>query len=236
MTFLRALWFNLTFYGANLVLSVSMLGSLALPRRKLVSCIYFWLASVAWVEKHAGGIRYRVLGRELIPQGSCIVACKHQSEWETFKLHLLFNDPAVVLKKELLRIPVIGWYMTLSGSIPIDRSAGMKALHIMLSAARKAVKEGRPIVIFPEGTRVAVGDSRPFKSGIAALYKDLRIPIVPVALNSGLLWPKNAFYKKPGLITVEILPSIPPGLPRDEMMRRLRDALETATARLTTQK
>jgi 1-acyl-sn-glycerol-3-phosphate acyltransferase len=232
MNFLYSLWFNITFYAANLIMSVFLCGALLLPRKQLVKAVMIWLGTVAWVENHIGGIKYRVLGRENIPSGACIIASKHQSEWETFKIHLFLNDPAIVLKRELLKIPLIGWYMKLSGSIPIDRGTGAKSVLEMIPAARKAAAEGRPIVIFPEGTRVAVGETRPYKSGVAALYKDLNIPIVPLALNSGLLWPKNSFFKKSGMITVEFLPPIPPGLPREEMMQKLRNALETEAARL----
>jgi 1-acyl-sn-glycerol-3-phosphate acyltransferase len=232
MKYVRALWFNLTFYGTNIIMSVSLMGSLLLPRKMVVKAVLIWLGTVAWVENHLGGISYRVIGRENIPRGACIIASKHQSEWETFKLHLLVNDPAIVLKRELLRIPIIGWYMSRSGSIPIDRSGRTKTISAMTDAARKAAAEGRPIVIFPEGTRAAPGESRPYKSGVAALYQDLNIPVVPMALNSGLLWPKNAFVKKPGIITVEFLPPIPAGLPREEMMRRLRNELEPAALRL----
>ena len=235
MKYLNAIWFNLTFYTANIVMSVGLMGSLLFPRPVIVKAVMIWLGTVAWVEKHLGGIDYRVIGREHIPRGACIVASKHQSEWETFKLHLILNDPAIVLKRELLNIPLIGWYMNRSGSIPIDRSARTKALSDMTQAARNAAAEGRPIVIFPEGTRMAIGESRPYKSGVAALYQELNIPVVPMALNSGLVWPKNSFFKKRGMITVEFLSPIPPGLSREDMMQRLRDALEPATARLVSQ-
>lgn len=232
MSFLFALWFNLTFYLANLVMSSLLSFSLLFPRKVVVRAVYIWLGTVQWVESYISGIRYRVIGAENIPKGACIVACKHQSEWETFKIHMIFKDPAIVLKKELLHIPLIGAYMRLSGSIPIDRSAGAKSILKMVQSAKKAAAEGRPIVIFPEGTRVAIGESRPYKSGIAALYQELGLPIVPMSLNSGLLWPKNSFFKKPGTVTVEISPAIPPGLPKEEMMQKLRDTLETTTARL----
>jgi 1-acyl-sn-glycerol-3-phosphate acyltransferase len=232
MNFLRSLWFNLTFYAANLVMSVGLCGVLFLPREKIVKAVHIWLSAVAWIENHVGGIKYKIVGRENIPKGACLIASKHQSEWETFKMHLILNDPAIVLKRELLKIPLIGWYMSRSGSIPIDRGSPTKSMLAMLPAARKAAADGRPIVIFPEGTRVAVGESRPYKSGVMALYQYLNIPVVPLALNSGLLWPKNSFFKKSGTITVEFLPPIPSGLPREEMMRRLRDELETAAARL----
>jgi 1-acyl-sn-glycerol-3-phosphate acyltransferase len=208
------------------------MGTMLISRKATVWAVHVWLGTVAWVEKNIGGIRYQVIGREYIPQGACIIASKHQSAWETFKLHLILGDPAIVLKRELLNIPIIGWYMSRSGSIAIDRAGRTKALSGMTEAARKAAAEGRPIVIFPEGTRAAVGESRPYKSGVAALYQDLNIPVVPMALNSGLLWPKDSFFKKPGLITVEFLPPIPPGLPREEMMQRLRDELEPAALRL----
>jgi len=231
MRYIQSILFNVTFYAANLVMSVGLGWVLFLPRKYIVKAVYVWLSVVAWIENHVGGIRYKVIGRENIPQGACIIASKHQSEWETFKMHLILNDPAIVLKRELLNIPLIGWWMNLSGSIAIDRGAAAKAVLKMIPAAKKAAAEGRPIVIFPEGTRVAVGESRPYKIGVAALYQYLEVPVVPMALNSGLLWPKNSFFKKRGLITVEILPPIPPGLPRDEMMQKLREALDTTTAK-----
>ncbi len=208
------------------------MGSLLFPRRVIVKAVMIWLGTVAWVEKNICGINYRVIGREHIPQGACLVASKHQSEWETFKLHLILNDPAIVLKRELLNIPLIGWYMSRSGSIPIDRSGRTKALSDMIKAAQNAVKEGRPIVIFPEGTRTAIGETRPYKSGVAALYQELNVPLLPMALNSGLLWPKNSLFKKSGTITVEFLPTILPGLSREDMMEKLREVLESATERL----
>ncbi|MDD3029095.1 MAG: lysophospholipid acyltransferase family protein [Alphaproteobacteria bacterium] len=230
--FLQSLWFNVTFYGANLVISVVLLPALLLPRKTLVKSIRLWLSAVAWVEGHLGGIRYEVRGRDRIPQGPILIASKHQSEWETFKTHVLFDDPAVVLKKELLNIPLIGLYMRCSGAIPIDRGGRMKALTSMVARAKAAVSEGRPVLIFPEGTRVAVGKTRPYKSGVAALYSALNVPLVPMALNSGLLWSKNSFFKKRGTVTIEFLPAIEPGLPRDDMMIRLKTALDGATERL----
>ncbi|MDD3371627.1 MAG: lysophospholipid acyltransferase family protein [Alphaproteobacteria bacterium] len=232
MSLLYSIWFNTFFYAANLVLSTALAWTLILPRRYIVIGVYIWLRSVAWVESHICGIRYKVIGRKNLPKGAFILASKHQSEWETFKIHLIVKDPAIVLKQELLKIPLIGWWMKYSGSIPINRSTGARSILEMVTAARKAAAEKRPIVIFPEGTRVAVGQTRPYKSGIAALYQDLNIPVVPMALNSGLLWPKNSFFKKPGTITVELLPPIPPGLPRDEMMKRLHDSMEDAAQKL----
>lgn len=232
MKYLRAVWFNLTFYSITIIMPIALIWCLFLPRRKIVTAVEIWLGTVAWVEKNLGGISYRVIGQEHIPNGACIIAAKHQSEWETFKLHLILRDPAIVLKRELLNIPIIGWYMRLSGSIPIDRGGRTKTLSKMIQAARKAAADDRPIVIFPEGTRAAPGESRTYKSGVAALYQDLNLPVVPMALNSGLLWPKNSLFKKSGVITVEFLPPIPAGLSRDTMMERLRESLEAAALRL----
>ncbi len=210
----------------------ALLWTLVLPRRAFLNIVHLWLMQVIWIEKYIGGMTYRVIGQKYIPPGSCIIAAKHQSAWETFKLHVLFDDPAIVLKKELLNIPIWGWYLRRSGMIPIDRSAGSKALSGMMEAAHKAARAKRKIVIFPQGTRTAPGEERTYKSGVAALYQELNLPVVPMALNSGLLWPKNSFSKKPGMITIEFLPPIAPGLDRTDFMTRLKDELEGATNRL----
>ena len=200
-----------------------MLWALPLPRRQMLYVVHLWLRQMAWLENHIGGITYRVVGSAYVPAGACIIACKHQSAWETLKLHLLFSDPAIVLKEELLNIPLWGWYLRRVGMIPIDRAGYTKALSSMMLAAHKAVAAGRKIVIFPQGTRIAPGVTKPYKSGVVALYQELNLPIVPMALNSGLFWPKNGFLKKPGTITVEFLPPILPGLPREAMMERLKE-------------
>jgi 1-acyl-sn-glycerol-3-phosphate acyltransferase len=190
------------------------------------------LRNFEWIERHVGGITYRVVGEEYVPKGAAIIASKHQSAWETFKVHLLFGDPAVVLKKTLVYVPIWGWYLSRSGVVPVNRAKGHRALLEMMTAAQKFAKDGRKIVIFPQGTRLAPTAYKPYKGGIAALYEELNIPVVPMALNSGLIWPRNSFLKKPGVITVEFLPPIPPGLPRAEMMKRLEEGLESATLRL----
>ena len=232
MLWLSSLWFNIVFYGTNVFMALLLMWTMLISRKATVWGVHVWLSAVDWVENHLGGIKHVVIGREYIPEGPCIIAAKHQSEWETFKLHLLLNDPSIVLKSELLRIPVIGWYMMRVGSIPIDRNTRGRALTEMLEASRKAVAEGRPIAIFPEGTRARPGENPPYKAGIGFLYEELNIPVVPMALNSGLLWPAESFIKKRGTITIEFLPLIPAGLSREEMMQRLRDTLEPATARL----
>jgi len=232
MKWLRSLIFNIVFYGWFSAICISMLWVVFMPPSYLLAIIRYWSKSLAWIERTVGGIHFRILGWENVPEGTCIIAAKHQSAWETFKLQYMFGNPVIVMKKELFHIPVWGQYMKSTGMIPIDRSRGGKALPEMLDAAHKAVEEGRKIVIFPQGTRIPPGESRPYKSGVAALYEELHLPIIPMALNSGLLWPKDSFLKKTGTITIEFLPAIPPGLPRQEMMTRLKEELETASDRL----
>jgi len=232
MSWLRSLVFNSALFGSTAIMCFLLLWTLILPRRCILVVVHLWLNQITWIERYIGGITYRVIGQENIPEGPCIIAAKHQSAWETFKLHVLFYNPAIVLKKELLKIPVWGWYLNHSGVIPVDRAGRAHALTGMMAAAHKAVADKRKIVIFPQGTRVAVGEDKPYKSGIVALYLELKIPVVPMALNSGLLWPKNSFIKKPGVITIEFLPPIPPDLTRAEMMAQLKNKLEGATKRL----
>jgi len=232
MNWLRSLIFNIAMFTSTAVMCFLLLWTLLLPRRYLLNIVRLWLCQITWIEKYVGGITYRVIGQNNVPEGACIIASKHQSAWETFKLHVLFHDPAIVLKKELMNIPIWGLYLRRSGMIPIDRGAGSKALVSMMEAAHKAAAENRKIVIFPQATRTAPGQQKPYKSGVAALYQELNLPVIPMALNSGLLWPKNSFMKKPGVITIEFLPPIAPGLARAEFMSRLKDELETAADRL----
>ena len=233
MIWLRSFIFNSAFLVTTAFNSILMLWVLLLPQRYVHWVALFWLRQIDWAERNVCGITYDVIGRENMPPGVCIVAAKHQSAWETFKVPLLFDRPAIVLKKELLHVPIWGWFLWRSGVIPIDRSRASTALTSMIKTARDMVADGRMIVIFPQGTRVATGVSKPYKKGVAILYEGLNLPVVPMALDSGRLWPKNSFLKKPGHITIEFLPPIPAGLPREDMMKRLESALEAATERLT---
>jgi 1-acyl-sn-glycerol-3-phosphate acyltransferase len=229
---LRSFAFNLLYFFWVSVPTFLFLWILLLPSRQFFVWVGGWQSFVGWLERHILGLQSRTIGWEHVPQGACIIAAKHQSAWETLRLNVLFFDPAIVLKQELTHVPVWGWYAWRCGMIPINRSGGAKALKRMMDAAHKAKDDGRKIVIFPQGTRVAPGVRKPYKSGVVALYKELELPIVPMAVNSGLFWPKGAFIKKPGVVTIEFLPPIPPGLPRAEMMARLEGELEGACARL----
>jgi 1-acyl-sn-glycerol-3-phosphate acyltransferase len=206
-----------------------------LPRRWLNRVIIVWGYSVSWLEKQILGLTYQVKGVENLPQGACIVAAKHESMWETCKMFGILGDAAIVLKAELTRLPILKWYASASGMIPIDRGGRVKTLSIMMKAAHAAAEEGRKIVIFPQGTRVPPLEKRPYRTGIAGIYQELELPIVPLALNSGLYWSKGEKIIKSGVITMEFLPPIPAGLPRQEMMKRLEEALETASDRLAKQ-
>jgi len=168
-------------------------------------------------------------GRENLPQGACLVASKHQSAWDTFVYHVLLRDPSIILKHELMRLPGYGQYAAKVGMIPVDRDGGAKALKGMLHAARAIAEAGRPILIFPEGHRAPPDSGLPYQPGIAALYKDLKVPVVPVALNSGLHWGRRKFTRPAGTIIVEFQPPIPPGLDRKEFMARLEQTIETRT-------
>lgn len=224
---LRSLIFTIAFMLWTLVPAILFVWVVLLPTHQVNAVIRFWQKGATWLSKVIVGIDYKIEGWRNVPKGACIIAAKHQSAWETCLLHVLFNDPAIVLKKELTLIPVWGWFAKASKLIPIDRKGGAKSLAIMKKAATDAVKAGRKIVIFPQGTRVLPGVKKPYKVGAVAMYQDLEIPVVPLALNSGLFWPKGSFIKKPGTITLKFLPPIPPGLNRTQFMRRLQDDLET---------
>jgi 1-acyl-sn-glycerol-3-phosphate acyltransferase len=232
MSRLRSIAFTIAFPLWTGLCCIALAFGPLLPRRGALRMALLWVRSVAWVERTVLGLDYRVIGRENLPaQGAFIVAAKHQSTFETMKLHLLLNDPAIVLKKELLNIPIWGPYLKSTGMIPIDRGAGRKAVGPMLEASEKAKAEDRPIVIFPQGTRIPVGTKRAYKAGVVALYQQLCLPIVPLALNSGLFWPRTG-RKHGGTVTFSFLPPIMPGLEPEAALALLEQRLEAETDRL----
>ncbi len=243
MTGARALLFNLAFYGVTFLLAVVYLPLLLIPgtagSRVMMAAGRAWSALILWLLKVIVGLSYEVRGREHLPAGPMLIAAKHQSAWDTLMLPVLLGRPVVILKRELFWIPFYGWYAKRAGMIAIDRKGGGKALRAMLRAAkRRTVGDGRPLVIFPQGTRTAPGAAAaaaPYQSGVAALYGDLGVPCVPLALNSGLFWGRRAFTKRSGHIAVEFLPAIPPGLPKREFLARLEATIEPATTRLENQ-
>ena len=182
-----------------------------------------------WVRFHRAcasaflGVRSRIEGTP--PRGALLVACKHQSMFETFEIMLMLNEPAVVLKRELAYLPLWGWVVRRYGVIPVDRTGGAAALRGMLRAAEAAIAEGRPIVIFPEGTRVTPGERPPLQPGFAGLYRALKLAVAPVAVDSGRLWPRHRFVKRPGIVTFRFGEPIPPGLPRREIEAAVHAAI-----------
>lgn len=177
-------------------------------------------------------ITVHIEGMEHLPPPPYLVACKHQSAWETIALGGVFPGIIFVIKKELMRIPLLNLYFKKQGVLVIDRARGTSALHKMTHDALAHVARGNCILIFPEGTRTAVGEKRPYKTGIARLYQALSVPIVPVAHNAGTLWSRRSIVKYPGCITVRILPAIQPGLDKKMFMQCLEGTIETATDEL----
>jgi 1-acyl-sn-glycerol-3-phosphate acyltransferase len=229
---IRSLVFNVLFY-VNLALFVVLGAEFFLaPRKIAIRALQTWARSSLWLARVLCGIKMEVRGRENIPEGAALVACKHQSTWETFALLPLVDDPAVVLKHELSWFPFFGWFIFKFRMIRVKRSAGSAALKRMIADAKEAAKANRQIVIFPEGTRRAIEVEPDYKPGAAALYLALGLPCVPVALNSGLYWPRRKFLRFPGTVIVEFLPAIPAGLSRKEFSAALQSAIESATKRL----
>ena len=228
----RSLLFNVLFYVTTALFVV--LGSPLLlgPRRWAMAALALHGRFELWLLKTSVGTKLELRGAEKLPAGACLVASKHQSAWETFALIPLFRDPALLMKRELFWIPFHGWFSYKFNMIPVDRDKGPSALRRMLREAKKRVAAGREIIIFPEGTRRAPGAPPDYKTGVALLYESLGVPCVPVALNSGVFWPRRSLTRRPGTIVVEILDPIPPGLAKAAFMTRLEGAIEGASARL----
>ena len=228
----RSVAFNFLFY-LNLILHViGAIPTYALPRRAFMAMAKSWGYTSGWLLRVVAGTRVELRGLEKIPPGALLVAAKHQSVWETFTLLTLFDDPAYIFKRELQWIPVFGWYAWKSRMIPVDRGARGGAMVGMIARAREEFSRGRQIIIFPEGTRTSPGAPPAYKSGVAQIYAACGVPCLPVALNSGLYWPRRKFLRYPGTIVLEVLDPIPPGLERDEFAARLERKIEEATGRL----
>ena len=188
------------------------------------SVILFWLR---WI----GGIRSELRGSEKLMQGNYILACKHQSEWETFMLGHIIDWPMFIIKKELLRVPFFGWFMARTKMVAVDRKAGGGVMRQMLKQAIPALAKNMTLIIFPEGTRTKPEIRSKYKAGIAALYTNAKVPVLPVALNSGVFWARGRLFRK-GTITMEILDPIPAGLDAEEFMLRLEKTIEDGSQKL----
>lgn len=227
MTLFRSIAFQILFYAnfaGQLVLYLPFFFILPEPQRwRLVK---FWSRSSLWLLDKVAGTRSHLTGQERIPVGPAIVAAKHQSFWEVISLLPYLDKPTFILKKELMRIPVFGWYARSLGMIPVDRQRRGAVLPALLEATKAAAAKGRQIVIFPEGTRSAPGTAPNYRPGIHFLYAALGLPVVPVALNSGLFWPRQAVRREPGTIHAEFLEPIGPGLGRQAFLDLLRERIE----------
>jgi 1-acyl-sn-glycerol-3-phosphate acyltransferase len=229
---IRSLVFNLLFYLNLLVQIIAALPTLLMPRWGIIAVAMFWARTNLWLLRVICGIKAEFRGLEKIPPGPLLVSSKHQSLWETFALLLILPDAAYIMKRELLLIPFFGWYAWKAGMIPVDRSKGSQALVDMNARARRELARSRRIIIFPEGTRRPPGAEPRYKYGVVSLYSAMDVPCLPIALNSGLFWPRRSMRRYPGTIRVEVLDPIPPGLGKEVFFQRLQRDVEAATARL----
>lgn len=226
-TWMRSWAYLITFVTWSIIAGLGF-SPLLVTRTTSLIAIRAWVRGIMVLARCVAGIKYTALGREHIPDGPFILAAQHQAAYETFRVFLELKRPILVLKRELTWIPIIGWYMGRGGLIAIDRSAGAGAMRKILRAADAALARGDQLVIFPEGTRVPPGVSWPYQPGIAALYAHCRVPVVPMALNTGVLWGKTRILKRPGRIVFRFLPPLPEGLSKRAVLDELRTRIESA--------
>jgi len=222
VTLLRNLVFKVVFYlGSAAIVLVAPLYAAA-GRRWLVPHVLNWGRFHDWCTRKLLNVRWRVEGD--IPPGPMLVAIKHEAMYETVQALVFLDRPAPVLKRELMNVPIWGWACQKYGGIVVDRDAGAKALRVMLAEAKEIIAEGRPFMIFPEGTRVPRGEAPELKSGISGLYRLLKLPVLPIACDSGKLLPKKGL-KRSGTVTFKVGEIIPPGLDREEFEARVHKAI-----------
>jgi 1-acyl-sn-glycerol-3-phosphate acyltransferase len=224
----RSIAFAIVFNLTTALLLVLGSPLLLAPRSWAMAGLKLHARVSLWWLRVIVGTRMEVRGQEKLPEGPFLIAAKHQSAWDTFALILLFRDPAVVMKAELMRIPLYGWFSRKFGMIPIRRERGPAALREMVRAAKKRIEAGRTVLVFPEGTRRLPGAAPDYKPGVLLLYEGLGVPCVPLALNSGLFWPRRKLFRYPGTIVVEILDPIPPGWKRPVFKAELERRIESA--------
>lgn len=232
MIVLRSVLFTAWLYGSMAVVGLGGLPLLLGPRQWALAVIRVWASSVLWGLKVFAGGRVEFRGLEHRPTGAALVAAKHQGMLDVIVPFLLLPDPCFVLKRELMWLPVFGWYAWKTDMIPIDRSAGATALKSMVARGKARLAQGRQIVIFPEGTRTEPGVDPEYKPGVAGLYRDFDVPCALVATNSGVVWPAHGFVRRPGVAVFEFLPALPAGLKRHEFMREVQGRIETASKAL----
>ncbi len=232
MLMLRSIVYLIAFYGATALFLVLGCPLLLCPRAWAMAGLRAHGLTCVWLLRVIVGTGMEVRGRGHLPAGAYLVASKHQSAWDTFALIPLFRDPAIILKAELGGIPLYGWFCRKFEHILISRERAAVALRSLLADAHQRAEQGREILIFPEGTRMPPGAPPAYKPGVVALYEGLGIPCVPIALNSGLFWPRRSIMRYPGTIVVDILEPIPPGLARAQFRQQLEHRIEAASDRL----
>ena len=225
---LRSIAFVIIFYGLTVPVVLLAFPVAAFGRRPLLSYVRGWTRLHAWCCRWILGIRRRVEGE--VPQGPVLIAAKHQAMFEAIDLICVLGTPAVVMKRQLADIPLWGWLARRYGAIAIDRSGGATALRTMMREAEAAMAEGRSLLIFPEGTRVLPGEQPPLQPGFAGLYRRFGLPVVPVALDSGRLWPRHSRVRRKGIVTMRFGAEIPPGLPRRDVELRVHEAINALEA------
>lgn len=229
----RSAAFNAAFYVTTALFLIGTLPLyLIMPQWFAIEVMRAWAATQTWLLKVIAGTRLEVRGRENLPAGAALIASKHQSAFETIALFPLFRVPTIVMKRSIRRVPIFGLYTIKAGMIHVDRAGKTAALRALTDRAKEEAAKGREIIIFPEGTRRPPGAEPQYQTGIALLYRALGVPVVPVALNSGLYWPRKSFLHYPGTIVVEFLPPIPPGLDSRTFLATLQERIEPAANRL----
>lgn len=233
MIILRSILFNTLFY-TNLVLQMVLLSPyyFLASRKKAFAIPKNWARSNHWLMEKVVGTTFTVEGLENIPEGGYILAPKHQSLWDTYALLPWLDDPVYILKRELMWIPIFGWYVARQKMIPVDRGARGKVMVKVMERAKQEMAAGRQLIIYPEGTRRPAGAEPAYKYGIARIYRDLDVPVVPVAMHPGLFWPRRKFLRFPGHFKVKILPPIEAGLDPDVFYQTLIEKLEKASDEL----
>lgn len=232
MLWLRSLAFNLYLYFVTVFIAVGGSPALLISQSASLRVMRTWSLAVNWGLRRICGIEIEIRGREYLPDHPVLIASKHQSMWDTIVFLSLLPKPVYVLKKELGHIPFFGWYAIRTGMVRVDRDGHASALKKLVADSRQCLADGKTLVIFPEGTRSPARGRLEYKPGIAALYNQLGVGCIPVALNSGLFWPRRKFLRPPGTIVLEFLPPIAPGLRRAEFMAALETRIEAATAKL----
>src|SRR6195952_2025864 len=230
--FLRSLVYNVLFYLLLAFWVILGIPTYVMPRSGIITIAQCWARSSIWLMRVICNTKVEYRGLEKIPKGPLIVASKHQSMWETFALLQFFPEPLYILKRELRWIPLFGWYLVKTNMIGVVRGAGGRSLIEMARRAGEEVRRGRQLIIFPEGTRTAVDAPPRYKTGVAQVYVACGVPCLPVALNSGLFWPRRTFLRYPGTLVVEFLDPLPPGLTRDQFIKQVSTVIDQATSRL----